>query len=151
MSELLPAEPIIVKPARAATVSRITTAIAIVAVTVAVSLIVLVVGGDRDGWKQLAVDTQAENQLLKTALFCRSDAAQVESAALGEVVIEVGSTAEAALRSAIEPLTRESILDLAGRLATTSEALRAATIERAATNERCAVNLNEDLQTEEAP
>lgn len=127
-----------IKPLRVVLVSRIAYAIAIAAVSLAVAFTVLALRSDRDGWKRVATEATTENQLLKSALFCRSDAAQMESAALGEVVINIGVTAEAALRGAIEPLTRERIIEIATALQDTSADLRRATDTRARVNLACA-------------
>lgn len=135
-----------IKRTRGVLLARALAMVAVIAVSVAVSIVVAYIGTDRDGWRDVARQVSAENAELRERLestndelACRSSAAAVESAAVGELTIHIGETAEAALRIANrEEVTPAEIAALADTLHSSSVSVREATEARTLALQSCA-------------
>jgi hypothetical protein len=134
-----------IRPTKFVVAARILTAVAVIAVTVVVAIVVRTVGSSRDGWRIVAeseadanADLRAQLTTQSAELACRSEAAANESGALGDLTIHIGETAEAALRLAAgEQLTHDAIEQLVTSLHDSSTAVRAATEARQAAIDGC--------------
>jgi hypothetical protein len=136
-----------IRKTKAVAIARALAMIAIISVAVAVIIVVRSIGSSRDGWRGVAEQEAAANTALRLQLdasdleiTCRSAAASNESAALGELTIHIGETAEAALRIAGgERLLPADIEQLVTSLHASSESVRVATAARARALSECVI------------